>query len=566
MPFVRKNSHKILIALGSLIWSLTMVKSGLTYSFGLGFWGANGHDGIWHLAVAGQLAKGSFGMPVFAGELIKNYHLGFDLLLAGLFRLTRIPLSVLYFQILPPLIALAFGISLYLFVKDWKGNKSIALIALFFGYFGGSWGWLVNLFRFGNFGGESMFWSQQSISTLINPPYALSLVFLSLALLSLHRFVVNNRPKYFWLTAVLFGLLPLIKVYAGLLSLCGLFSVAVYDSLKFRRLKMWKLFAVTAAISAAVFFPFNRGAAGLIVFKPFWFLDSMLSVSDRLNWPRLFNALTAYRQTGNVLKLTLGYAVALTVFLVGNLGTRLIGLNMFKSFRRFGPMEYFLSTVFLAGFFVPTAFVQSGTPWNTIQFFYYSLYVMNIFAAVSVFYLLRRLNRRTWQPLLLSALLLLTIPTTLDSLKHYLPSRPPAMVSRQETEALKFLSGQPRGVIFTYPVSPDPYAPAPRPLYLYESTAYVSAFSGHPTYLEDTVNLNITGFNWPLRRDLSYAFIKQASVSAALSFIEQNQIRYIYLPDVSKYRPVLSASQLGGQVIFENSQVSVWAVGASGQP
>src|SRR3989337_862297 len=82
----------ILILLGTIIWSLTMVKSGLVYPFGMGFWGPNGHDGIWHIALAESLAKGSWQMPVFAGEAIKNYHIGFDLILAMLHKLTFIPI------------------------------------------------------------------------------------------------------------------------------------------------------------------------------------------------------------------------------------------------------------------------------------------------------------------------------------------------------------------------------------------------------------------------------------------------------------------------------------------
>jgi hypothetical protein len=84
-----KNSFKgyslfswLLILLGSLSWSLTMVKSGLKYSYGMGFWGPNGHDGIWHIALSESLARGSWQMPMFAGETIKNYHIGFDLILA----------------------------------------------------------------------------------------------------------------------------------------------------------------------------------------------------------------------------------------------------------------------------------------------------------------------------------------------------------------------------------------------------------------------------------------------------------------------------------------------------
>jgi hypothetical protein len=100
----------LMIAIGSITWILTMVKSGLIYSFGMGFWGANGHDGIWHIALINSLSKGSWEIPVFAGNDIVNYHLGFDLFLAIIKKLSFIPSVNLYFQIAPVLIAIFAGI------------------------------------------------------------------------------------------------------------------------------------------------------------------------------------------------------------------------------------------------------------------------------------------------------------------------------------------------------------------------------------------------------------------------------------------------------------------------
>src|SRR3989344_172374 len=89
-----------IIIVCTITWSLTMVRSGLQYDFGFGFWGPNGHDGVWHIALANNLVNGSLKNPVFAGEDVKNYHIGFDLLLAFLHKVTTIPVSVLYFQLL----------------------------------------------------------------------------------------------------------------------------------------------------------------------------------------------------------------------------------------------------------------------------------------------------------------------------------------------------------------------------------------------------------------------------------------------------------------------------------
>ncbi len=166
---------------------------GLTYSYGVGFWGPNGHDGVWHLSLIESLSRGSLEMPVFAGELIRNYHIGFDLLLALIHRLSFIPVSVLYFQLIPPLLAFGIGFSVWKFMLLWTKSRSAAMWGLFFVYFGGSFGWLVNLLRGAGLGGESMFWAQQSISTLINPPFALSLLIIFFVLYLIQKPISGKK-------------------------------------------------------------------------------------------------------------------------------------------------------------------------------------------------------------------------------------------------------------------------------------------------------------------------------------------------------------------------------------
>ena len=96
--FLKNNLTLIvLLLLGTVSWSLTMVKSGIIYPFGMGFWGANGHDAIWHLALINNLSKGLFTMPVFAGHALQNYHIGFDLLVAFLVKETSISAVNLYY-------------------------------------------------------------------------------------------------------------------------------------------------------------------------------------------------------------------------------------------------------------------------------------------------------------------------------------------------------------------------------------------------------------------------------------------------------------------------------------
>jgi hypothetical protein len=533
LPTFLKNNLVlvILLFLGTLTWSLTMVKSGWQYDYGLGFWGANGHDGIWHVALAESLSRGSRGMPVFAGEQLQNYHLGFDLTLAGLNKLTGIRIDTLYFQILPPILAFLIGLLTYVFTLSWTKSKRRAFWSTFFVYFGGSFAWVLGK-------GESAFWSQQAISTLINPPFALSLIFILLGLICL------QKKKYF-LSILFFGVLIQIKVYAGILVLIGLFIS-----------KNFKVFLSTLLLSLMLFLPSLKNSAGLLVWQPFWFLETMMGLSDRIGWTRFYSAMTTYRMGGIWIKAILAYGAAFVIFVIGNFGTRIVFVK--QILKKLDAVKVFMLSIIFAGTLIPIFFLQKGTPWNTIQFFYYSLFFSAILAGIVV--------SQYTKYYILYTFVLLTIPTTLITLKDvYLPNRPPAMLSSQELEGLRFLAAIPDGgygFVLTHPFdkfkAKEAESNPPRPLYLYDSTAYVAAFSKHPVFLEDEVNLNITGYDWRTRRAEVEAWYQEKDQSKAREFLKQNKIKYLYW--IKPQRAYLGEGQLGLEKIFENKEVEVYMV------
>jgi len=550
--FLVKNKYIFLVVvLGSLTWILTMVKSGLVYDYGMGFWGPNGHDGVWHISLANALSQGRFQMPVFGTAVLQNYHIGFDLFIAFIHIITRIPISIIYFQIFPVIASLLIGVLVYVFLKNWKRNGSEIFWSLFFVYFGGNLGWIVTLVKTGELGGESMFWSQQSISTLINPPYALSLIVFLLGLI----FLSKNKTKTDIYAAIIFGLLIQIKAYASVIVLGGLFLTGIYKR-DIRYLKVW---LVSSLISLILFLPFLNDASSLFEFKPFWFLETMMQFPDRVGWTKLGEAMVNYKLAGNFAKGILAYGLAFTVFWYGNLGTRLveeiyIAKKIIKK-QKLDATEIFIASAILIGLTVPMLFVQKGTAWNTIQFFYYTLFFSGILAGITFSGILKSVKSKQFKSLLILGIIIFTVPTTFSTLKHYTPNRPPAKLPIEELEALSFLSEQELGIVLTPLFDKEKANLAtenpPRPLYLYESTAYVSAFARQPVFLEDEVNLEITGYNWKLRReDISYFF-----ENPNVGFLEKNNISYIYLVgDIRK-----EFREFGGlEKIFENSEVNIY--------
>jgi len=536
-----------------------MVKSGLNYGFGIGFWGPNGHDGVWHISIARSLAGGTWEMPVFAGVDIKNYHLGFDILLSALHKITFIPISILYFQILPIVFSLAAGLFCYRMVFSWSKSRLQGFWATFFLYFGGGLGWLVTLVREGRIDGESIFWSQQSISTLINPPFALSLIFLFLGILLLKLGIEKDDSSLLMFSTFSFGILSQVKIYACILALVGLFLSGLYLLVVERSAKLLKVFVGSLVISILLLPLDLNERKNFVEFRPFWFLESMLASYDRLNWQRLAQAVANYRLGGFWIKSSLVYFFSFVVFLFGNFGTRAIGILYLREGFVNSSVRYLYilaTSVVLAGVIIPLFFVQTGNPWNTIQFFYYSLVFMGIFAGAWIGRTLQR-NRsnRLLYYLFVGLIVVFTIPTTVGTLwYHYLPKRPPSAIYNTEIEALNFLESLPEGTVLTKLFDRDASRIAqkapPLDLYLYESTAYVSAFSGKKVFLEDEVNLEITGYDWKNRREDVKKFFEHPTPE----FLSKNNIKYLYLVADS------SAKQFGDYLkeIFRNDFVVIY--------
>lgn len=531
-----------LIILGSSLWSITMIKSGWLYTFGLGFWGANGHDGIWHIALANSLSKLSFDNPVFSGQLLQNYHLGFDIFLALFHKFTFVPISILYFQVLPPITAILIGLLVYIFVNLWTGSKKSALLSTIFVYFGGSAGWLLSK-------GESTFWAQQSISTLINPPYSFSLVLILIGLIALLK-------KKIVLSILFFGILIQIKAYAAVLVLAGLFIAAIYEWILNRKTTVLKVFLGSFLINFVLFNQTKIDGFSIFSWQPFWFLETMMSYSDRLGWDRFYSAMTTYKM-GNIWFKEIGaYLVALLIFIVGNFWTRLVFLK--DIFKKIDAFKILFLIIISLGTLIPLFFVQNGTPWNTIQFIYYSIFFSGILAGISLSEMKVDSQYHNW---LIFVVIMFTIPTTVISLKDiYIPSRPPAKISVEEYQALNFLRGEPDGIVLNYPFDKYKAQEAennpPRPLYLYESTSYISAYTNKQSYLEDEVNLNIMGYDWQKRKEELIDWYKLSDPNLANQFLIDNNIKYIYW--LKPQRHILGETDLSLLQIFENKEVIIY--------
>ncbi len=286
----------------------------------------------------------------------------------------------------------------------------------------------------------------------------------------------------------------------------------------------------------------------------------MIDSPDRVGWVRVSLMRNTGFEKGNWLKVILAELISLTIFILGNLGTRLFALPALLRFKYIVRQEIFLSIFIfsLLSFVIPMLFIQAGNPWNTIQFLYYGLYTSALMAGVVLAVILTKFNRFL-ATIFILVILIITPINSWATANGYLSYQPHALISSKEIEALEFLSKQKDGIVLIYPYDPKlkTKITEPWPLYAYDSTAYVSALSKKPSYIEDEGQNQILLTDYKKRLIASRDFFLSTN-SESRDFILNNHISYIYIPKVNSIR--LDQETLGINNIFENDEVIVYGV------
>lgn len=539
--------------LGSLIALIplaSVLKDNQLYPFGMGYWGSNAHDAIFHLSIIEKISQNPLDLshPQLAGEKLSNYHFVFDYLSGLLVRLTHIPSYQIYFFVLPLAVALSLTFLIIKLLRTWKFSEREILLSIAFVFLAGSLGFIPSLLAGnGPFLGESAFWANQSISIFLNPPYALSLVVLLTTLLLVEKYKSKKSIGTFIPLVLLGGLLSQTKIYAFILLAGGLFFTG-----------QWLVLLSIGLIGALFTLPFSTLHGFPFIFSPFWFVRSMFASSDRLNWLKVANAWQAYEATGSFAKLLLVNIFGTLIFLIGNIGTRLLGVFEIARKKNTFISQKILIFVALFGVLIPLIFTQQYNPWNSIQFIYYSLFVLGLFSGKGAISILKKIKSIYLKIILSILIVIFTGLTTVGSIMQHTGFWPSARVGYTELRALEYLRTIPKGVVLA-PFFDGQSASAilpPKPLYAYASTAYISALSGQPEFLSDTINLDITGYNYQERAKDVQRFYNTIDIQWAKNFLLQNDIKYIY--ETPLKRLTISPDKLSLTKIYDSGEINIY--------
>lgn len=543
MPYtLKKIVFSLLFIILVIFQTLPVIRSGLNYSYGIGFWGPSGHDGVWHLSLINHISNPfSINHPTFFGHKLTNYHPFYDILISLISRFTHIDSSLLLFQISPVILTCLLIILSYKLGKLLTSSSLGGYYLVFLNIAASSFGWIIPLLTKGVFGGESYFWAMQSISTQLNPPYSLSLIFILLFLILLYK------GKYPLLLCFLVIITPITKAYGGLV-------IFIYFTLHtIHQRRYLKIFLISTIMSLSLFFYYNPLSTKLLVFQPFWFINSMLSSPDRLYIPKLASFInTSISSNRFDFRFYIIEFIGLLLFVVGNYSWRLIGFLSLKT-KNINLINIALTVLVCT--IIPVLFIQNGTAWNTIQFMYYGLFLSNILLA---YYLVKRHNL-----ILITIIFITTIFANIDTLIWSTGNPAPAAIPLAEKKALDYLKNQPGNVVLTYPYNPyikSKFNKTPLPLYAYETTAYVSAYSHKYTYIEDEMNLNISGYDYSFRLQESTKFFNLTSIFEDRGFLINNLIDYIYIANIYDQPFYPDLTNLGITKIYEKDNVLIYKV------
>ncbi|HOX96124.1 MAG TPA: hypothetical protein PLI45_01980 [Candidatus Woesebacteria bacterium] len=531
----------------AFIVCLTVFRNGLNFSFGQGYFGPNGHDAIFHLSLIEKFSQNPLDLshPQYAGEKLTNYHFVFDYFSGLLSWFFNIPASTLYFRFLPILFCFALVFLLDRLMEKWHYSKTTKIFGFLLVFFAGSFGFIPKLLTSQNvFSGESSFWANQSASIFLNPPYALSLIFLLLFLLNLPS-EGKIKALQFIKLALLGGLLAQTKIYAFvLLCLALLFT---------RRLS---ILIVVGIIGALITLPLSSFSGSPFIFDPLWFPRSLFASYDRFYWPKFVEAWQAYEASGNFLKLFAVNLFSVLAFLVGNLGMRIFGFFSIAKDKNTDISRKIVSVIIVLGIVLPLFITQKINPWNTIQFMYYSLFFLGLFTAEYLSRLLSRFRTKTIAVFVITLFLLVATFTSIGTLKDYLGNTSPSRVSYPEMKALDTLKSKEKGVVLSPIYVKADWVAGPKPLYAYVSSAYISALSGQPEFLSDTINLDITGFQYQSRiRDIQRFYNTKDKVWAN-NFLQKNNIKYVYETPLQKI--TLNPYDLSLTKIYDSGEIKVY--------
>lgn len=417
---IKKLTPYILLFIMALTFSLTMLTSGYT-SEGLRLLGVNNYDGLWYLALINEM-KFNFPPqhPGFSGEMLVGYHFFLFFIMAKIGSIFNLSNINLMFKFFPLLVSFLWALGVYSLMLSWSKSKTVSVFAVFLTMFGGSAVYVTWLYGYKNISLDSGYGILQPATSLVNPTFAISIVFMTAFLLSVKKYYNEKNIRWFFVITLIAGLTPIFKVYGGIIIMGGFILFSIFEIYK-KNLKIVMFIIGTAVLFFSTYWPYTDNSVKP-VFYPLWAPHNVLK--DNLPWYGYEEKIRTYSEQSVIKGIITTELFALYVFIFGNLGTRIVGLlfglgKVLKEKRLPSRFALLVWSMTGASFLIPLFFIQSGKVFETIQFAWYFLFLISLISALGVaFFLSFRINK-VIKTAVVVLLVMFTLPSSVSSISDY---------------------------------------------------------------------------------------------------------------------------------------------------
>lgn len=529
-----------ILFISTFIPSLLVIKSGDVIEGGLRMIGANGHDVLSYLALINNLQKSIPPQnPTFAGEQIQNYHYLTYVFFSGVQYITKIPTLDLYFKIIMPTLAFLLSATVFVFMKDLTGIKKIGYLAVMFSCLSSNLYYLsVNFYPIVNIS-PSILWIDEYTTRMVNPQLILSYI-LMLTILYLFLKTKNYRNlKFICVVSILIGSLMLFKAFAGVLIFTALGIAALFYAIN-KKYDYLIIILFSGIITLGLFLISNAQLNSALFLSPLWFVKNMFESPDHLNFSQWELRRQTYLQDGNFPRIIQMYAQGLLIFLFGNLGLRFLGI--FQILQKIDKKDIviLLLLIVVLGLILPQLFLVKGTVWNSIQFSYYSVFILGVLTPYILYNLFAK-NKLLFL-LIFSISWISLLPGVYHSTNNYFLSvKDSNIIPASFYQAALALKDEEDGIVLIHPI--------------FFNNTFIPAISSKNAYFADEMWLSVQTTPFAGRKQQTEEFFK-GNYLDPMNFLKENNIKYI-VTDSSK---VDNFKNLNLDKVYQSEQINVFKV------
>ncbi len=290
----------------------------------------------------------------------------------------------------------------------------------------------------------------------------------------------------------------------------------------------------------------------------------MIAAPDRLNWVDLELRRQTYLAHSNYLRVLQIEVESFLIFLIGNLGFRILGIWYLVKVSKQLFNDYLLQLILvmlLIALILPMLFIQKAVPANTIQFFPYFLLLFGILAGVSISEVLAKIKWPLIRVFFGLTIVLFAIPSQIGLLSVFYNHPAFAQISSAEITALTYLKNNSRSndIVLTPPFQKgQKFTPPTPPIWLWSDTSYVPALSSRRVFIADIEQLDIMGYDYHPHQEIQKQIFETSNFNQFKKSIKDNNINFIYFP--KRLRPQVDLTRTGVEKIYENPEVEIWKV------